>query len=94
MPDTHGDGAYRLGKPTLIIDPRLVLRMIGGVSGYRKFVQEGLGEGHKEEYYEVEDQRFLGKQEFSEELRREFDQEEGPKKRRPLAEVVSQMARA
>jgi putative transposase len=89
-----GDLAYRLGKPTLIIDPRPVLRMIGGGSGYRKFVQEGLGEGHKEEYYEVEDQRFLGKGEFGEQLRRAFDQEERPKKKRPLAEAVSQMARA
>src|SRR5262249_28098287 len=34
--------------------------MLGGRRGYRKFIQEGLGEGHREEYYEVLDQRFLG----------------------------------
>jgi REP element-mobilizing transposase RayT len=89
-----GEAAYRLGKPTLVVDPRPVLKMIGGVSGYRRFVQEGLGDGHKEEYYEVKDQRFLGEGEFGEQLRREFDEEEKPKKRRPLAEAVLRLARA
>ena len=88
-----GDGAYRQGKPTLIIDPRPVLRMIGGPSGYRQFVQEGLGDGHREEYYEVADQRFLGSGEFGEELRRGWEPQERPKKRRSLAEAVSRMAR-
>jgi len=88
------DAAYRLGKPTLIINPQPVLRMLGGVSGYRKFVQDGLGKGHREEYYEVEDQRFLGEGEFGEELRREFDEEGKPKRKGPLAEVISQLAKA
>jgi chromosomal replication initiation ATPase DnaA len=52
-----------------------------------------LGEGHKEEYYEVEDQRFLGKGEFGEEMRREYE-EERPKKKRSMAGVVAEMARA
>jgi len=88
-----GEQAYRAGKPTAIIDPRPVLKMIGGSAGYRRFVQEGLGEGHKEEYYEVEDQRFLGKGEFGEEMRREYE-EERPKKKRSMAGVVAEMARA
>jgi hypothetical protein len=42
------------------IDPVNVLKLFGGKAGYRKFVRDGLAGGHKEEYYEVEDQRFLG----------------------------------
>ena len=89
-----GAQAYRSGKPTVIVDPRPVLKVIGGISGYRKFVQEGLREGHKEEYYEVEDQRFLGKGEFGEGLRREYDQEERPKRKRSLSQVIAEMAKA
>lgn len=89
-----GEHAYRSGKPSLIVDPGPVLKIIGGVTGYRKFVQEGLSEGHKEEYYEVEDQRFLGEGEFGEGLRREFEQEERPKRRRSLTLVIGEMAKA
>jgi chromosomal replication initiation ATPase DnaA len=47
-------------------------------------------EGHKEEYYEVEDQRFLGAVGFGEKLQ---DQHEGPraKRRRPLDKVVEEL---
>ena len=89
-----GAQAYRSGKPTVIVDPRPVLKVIGGISGYRKFVQEGLREGHKEEYYEVEDQRFLGKGEFGEGLRREYEQEERAKRKRSLSQVIAEMAKA
>jgi REP element-mobilizing transposase RayT len=89
-----GEQAYRTGKPTLTVDPRRVLKMIGGVSGYRRFVQEGLGEGHQEHYYEVEDQRFLGEGEFGEGLRREYEHEERPRKKRSLAQVIAEMAKA
>lgn len=89
-----GEQAYRTGKPTLTVDPRRVLKMIGGVSGYRRFVQEGLGEGHQEHYYKVEDQRFLGEGEFGEGLRREYEREERPRKKRSLAQVIAEMARA
>ena len=36
---------------------------------YRQFVLEGKGEGHKEEYYDVLEGRFLGDKEFSEEIK-------------------------
>ena len=42
--------------------------MLGGKQAYRRFVQDGLSEGHKEEYYAVEDQRFLGAEGFGERL--------------------------
>ncbi|MDZ4346692.1 MAG: transposase, partial [Candidatus Binatia bacterium] len=88
-----GEQAYRAGKPSAIVDPGPVLKMIGGKAGYRRFVQEGLGEGHRGEYYEVEDQRFLGSEEFGERLRQEFEEPARSKKKRSLTEVVTAMAR-
>ena len=38
--------------------------MLGGKKAYQRFMMDGVEEGHKEEYYEVEDQRFLGPQGF------------------------------
>jgi len=86
-----GDPAYRSGKATAIVDPRAVLKMIGGTSGYRKFINDGQDGGHREEYYEIADQRFLGDEEFGEELTRTYEDEE-PKKRRGLSVVVKELA--
>ncbi|HWP59713.1 MAG TPA: transposase [Candidatus Acidoferrales bacterium] len=36
---------------------------------YRKFVLEAIGEGHKQQYYEVLDGRFLGDREFAEDIK-------------------------
>ena len=43
--------------------------MLGGRVAYRRFVQEGLRDGHREEYYDVIDQRFLGEEGFIEKLK-------------------------
>ena len=87
-----GEQAYRSGKSTTILDPRLVLKMLGGTTGYKKFIQEGLQHGHREEYYEVADQRFLGDEEFGEALKRDNKEEPAPKKRRELGLVVKELA--
>ena len=63
-----GDHAYLQGKATETIDPATVLSMLGGKQAYRRFVRDGLSEGHKGEYYAVEDQRFLGAEGFGEKL--------------------------
>ena len=63
-----GHHAYLHGKATETIDPGKVLAMLGGKAAYRRFVSDGLAEGHKEEYYAVEDQRFLGDEGFVEKL--------------------------
>jgi REP element-mobilizing transposase RayT len=63
-----GDHAYLQGKATEMIDPAPVLSMLGGKQAYRRFVQDGLSEGHKEKYYAVLDQRFLGAEGFGERL--------------------------
>lgn len=36
---------------------------------YRRFVLEGIGQGHKDEYYEVLEGRFLGDKDFAEEVK-------------------------
>ena len=63
-----------LGKRTAVeIDTKWVLGQFGKPSAqarqaYRKFMEEGLGQGHIEGYYEVVDQRFLGDEEFIEQV--------------------------
>jgi len=63
-----------------------VLRQFGSkrkeaIRRYREFIRDGLGEGHREDYYRVIDQRFLGDEDFVEEAR-EKGQE--PETRRPV----------
>jgi REP element-mobilizing transposase RayT len=84
-----GHRAYLEGKATEVIDPRKVLGLMGGRARYRAFIGDGMKEGHKEEYYDVEDQRFLGAVGFGEKLQ---DQHEEPraKKRRPLDKIVEE----
>jgi putative transposase len=59
-----GHQVYVEGKGGKIIDPGKVLRLFGGKAGYQQFVRDGMADGHREEYYEVEDQRFLGAEGF------------------------------
>ena len=63
-----GDHAYLQGKGSEIVDPAKVLSMLGGKQAYRRFVRDGLSDGHKEEYYAVADQRFLGPEGFGEKM--------------------------
>jgi REP element-mobilizing transposase RayT len=80
----HAEGAK-------IVDPALVLKLLGGAKRYQRFVMDGIGEGHKDEYYEVEDQRFLGPEGFGEKV-----VEEGkarPPRRRPLVDSAARVAK-
>ncbi len=43
---------------------------------YRRFIHDGLGGGHREDYYQVVDQRFLGDEEFVEEAREKAEEPE------------------
>jgi len=85
-----GHRAYVDGKTTETIDPLKVLELLGGKAGYRKFIRGGLGEGHNEKYYEVEDQRFLGEEGFGEKLREE-EAEPRTKQRKPLEVIVKKL---
>ena len=44
-----------------VIETGPILRLLGGKKAYERFVLEGISESHNEEYYAVEDQRFLGR---------------------------------
>lgn len=81
-----GHRAYAEGRANEILDPRPVLRMLGGKAGYREFISDGIQDGHKEEYYETEDQRFLGSEGFGEKLRKQ--DEPRAAKRRALEPVI------
>ena len=74
-------------KPALfakIIDAGPILRLIGGKKAYERFVLEGMSESHNEEYYAVEDQRFLGEEGFGEELSREAGETEERKSKKSI----------
>ena len=60
-----------------MVEPGRLLEMIGGRAGYRRFVQEELKERDREEYYRVEDQRFLGAAGFGEKLKRRAKERRG-----------------
>jgi REP element-mobilizing transposase RayT len=87
-----GHGVYLAGKATELIDPSRLLEMLGGRKGYERFVIGGIGEGHKHEYYQVEDQRFLGSEGFREKITVEAEREKTPS-RQPLAAVMRRLAR-
>ena len=88
-----GQKAYAEGKATEVIDPHRVLEMLGGKARYQAFVSEAIKEGHKEEYYKAQDQRFLGTERFGEKLREKQD-EPRPTKRRALNPAVIALGKA
>lgn len=60
---------------------KAVLEQFGGkraeaIRRYREFIHDGLGGGHREDYYQVIDQRFLGDEEFVEEVQKKAQEPE------------------
>jgi REP element-mobilizing transposase RayT len=89
-----GHHAYLQGRASEIIDPVKVLSMLGGKQGYRRFVHDGIRGGHKEEYYAVEDQRFLGDEGFGEKMLKKEPRELGkPSKRRSVERAAQGLAK-
>jgi putative transposase len=89
-----GHHAYLQGKATETIDPAKVLSILGGKQGYRRFVHDGIGDGHKEEYYAVEDQRFLGVEGFGEKmLKKEPGGTRRPSSRRSVDTAARELAK-
>ena len=86
-------GIYLKGKGTEIMEPGPVLRLLGGTKGYRRFVLDGFGDGHKDEYYQVEDQRFLGRKEFGEKVWEAVEGQGERVRRRSLGSVVEELAK-
>jgi putative transposase len=89
-----GHAEYCGSKKAEIIDPSLVLELLGGRKAYQRFVLDGIGEGHKEEYYEVEDQRFLGQEGFSDKIKTQLTTEEDFfRPRKPLSAMLGALAK-
>ena len=89
-----GHRHYLEGRASEVLEAGPVLDMLGGRAEYRRFVQEGLKDGHREEYYRVEDQRFLGAEEFAQKLKRKSNEEEIPVRKKPLSVAFRRAARA
>ncbi|MFQ5683960.1 MAG: transposase [Candidatus Binatia bacterium] len=87
-----GHRVYWKGKPTDLLDPTKVLRLLGGKEAYREFVLGGLGEGHNEAYYEVEDQRFLGVEGFGDRVQQKVEKGEKSPVKRPLRAVIRELS--
>jgi len=89
-----GHNAYLQSKNAEVIDPAPVLELLGGERAYRQFVHDGLRDGHKEEYYAVEDQRFLGAKGFAKKMV-EREPEQGPKatRRKSIEALAQSLAR-
>ena len=68
-------GSYLSGGRMGIVDVEPVLGQFSAnkgraVRGYERYVQEHMGDGHRGEFYRVEDQRFLGSEGFSDRIQR------------------------
>lgn len=88
-----GHCAYLRGDGKGLIKPSPILKMLGGRRGYETFVLDGIGDGHKEEFYQVEDQRFLGKEEFGERVRQQAGGKPAIHRNRPIGTVFDEVAR-
>ena len=89
-----GHHAYLQGKDTEIIDPAAVFELLGGERAYKKFIHDGLRDGHKEEYYAVEDQRFLGTEGFTKKMvEREPEPGSKARKRKSIEALAQRLGR-
>jgi REP element-mobilizing transposase RayT len=90
-----GHRNYWMGLASEVLEPSRVLDMLGGCAAYRRFVEEGLQEGHREDYYDVIDQRFLGEERFVEKLKVQADEEaQTPRPKKPVSAAFRHVARA
>jgi REP-associated tyrosine transposase len=88
-----GHGIYLGRKASGVMDPQPVFKLLGGSKAYRRFVLDGLGQAHKEDYYRVEDQRFLGAEEFVKRVQEKVEGKKVRLARKSLSDVVEKMAR-
>jgi len=89
-----GHCVFLKGRPTNVVDPTFVLKVMGGRKSYERFVLDGLREGHKEEYYELRDQQFLGADEFARELKKETRGIYEAREKKPVGKVLELVAQS
>lgn len=88
-----GHRSYLTAVTRKIIDARPILDLIGSRKAYEKFVLDGMSEDHNEEYYTVEDQRFLGDEGFGGEVSRAAGEEERPKRKKSIDADFEELAK-
>lgn len=90
-----GHGAYLAGRGDEVVDPRPVLGVLGGTSAYRRFVADGMGQRHEPDYYQVDEQSFLGSEGFGQKVKTVLGAAwSSPRPRRPSGEGFRRLARA
>lgn len=89
-----GHAAYLTGQATAVLDPHLGLGVFGGRGGYRRFVLDGMGEGHQPDYYAAEDQRFLGTERFVAQMQRQTQAEPPGRSPQSLVRALKAVAAA
>lgn len=88
-----GHRAYGEGRANEIIEPGKVLKLFGGKAGYQRFVRDGMAQGHKDEYYEVEDQRFLGAEGFGDRVQGRAGRTKAAAGKRSIEGIVKQLGK-
>lgn len=88
-----GHGSYLMNGTAKIIEAGPILSLLGGKKAYERFVLEGTSESHNEEYYAVEDQRFLGQEGFGAQLSREAGEKEERKVKKPIETMIKEVAK-
>lgn len=94
---SHRDYLRAKSEAGLAIDRGLALwgaRRGQAMRAYRQFIRDGLTDGHRQEYYEVKEQRYLGDEGFVEIVHRVIDErEESPPVKIAMQQVVQETAR-
>ena len=88
-----GHASYLMNGTAKVIETGPILRLLGGKKAYERFVLAGISESHNEEYYAVEDQRFLGEEGFGKEISREAGEKDGRKTKKPIETTVKEIAK-
>ncbi len=95
-PEQYNYSGHRMcltGESSNVLDSTYVLNLLGGRGAYETFVLDGLEEGHKESYYELHDQRFLGADEFARGLKEKSEGKMKSVKKKTLGKVMVEAAR-
>jgi putative transposase len=88
-----GHRNYLIDSTARIIDCGPILALLGGKKGYERFVLDGMNEDHNEQYYAVEDQRFLGEEGFGEEISRAAGEKEQRRTKKSIETAFKVIAR-
>ncbi|MDP2605944.1 MAG: hypothetical protein Q8S00_25665 [Deltaproteobacteria bacterium] len=87
-----GHNSYLTGGTAKIVEVTPILKLLGGKKAYGRFVLEGMEENHNDEYYTVEDRRFLGEEGIGEAISRDTEPNEGRRAKKPIETTVKEIA--